>query len=151
MNLRALIGSGDRIMLLELPFLLAGLALNALRPSLFSVGGPPPLLRLLSAIILIPGITIWIWSAILILRDVPRGKLITRGPYALVKHPLYTGVALLVAPWVGFLLDSWLGVPLGALLYVGSRLFSPLEEQTLAREFGSAWDEYCRRVKLPRL
>jgi Isoprenylcysteine carboxyl methyltransferase (ICMT) family. len=47
---------------------------------------------------LIPGVTIWIWSVVLILTKVPRGELITSGPYALVKHPIYTGVALLVLP-----------------------------------------------------
>jgi protein-S-isoprenylcysteine O-methyltransferase Ste14 len=51
---------------------------------------------------LLSGVTIWIWSAVLILTKVPQKKLITYGPYAFVKHPLYTGVAFLVLPWVGF-------------------------------------------------
>jgi protein-S-isoprenylcysteine O-methyltransferase Ste14 len=70
-------------------------------------------------------------------------------PYALVKHPLYTGVALLVIPWVGFLLDSWLGVVIGIVLYIGSRRFAPVEEHALARQFGPVWDTYCEKVILP--
>ena len=151
MGLRILVGSGDRIGLFTLPFLLIGLTANVLRPSVFTVGGPPELLKIASAIVLIPGITIWIWSVVLIVTRVPQGKLITDGPYALVKHPLYTGVALLVVPWLGFLLDTWLGAALGVVLYIGSRLFSPLEEKTLAREFGAAWDEYGKKVMLPWL
>jgi hypothetical protein len=61
---------------------------------------------------------------------------------------LYTDIAFLVLPWVGLLLGSWLGVPLGIVLYVGSRLFSPQEERLLSETFGASWDEYRRRVKI---
>jgi protein-S-isoprenylcysteine O-methyltransferase Ste14 len=151
MNIKRLTGSADRIVLLTLPFLIIGLVLNILRPSLFSVGGPPMTLKALSIIILIPGVAIWIWSVVLILTEVPRKKLITGGPYAIVKHPLYTGVALLVLPWIGLLLNTWLGVLIGIILYVASRIFSPEEERTLSRAFGAAWDEYCDKVKIPWL
>jgi protein-S-isoprenylcysteine O-methyltransferase Ste14 len=150
-SLRALVGSGDRIGLLTLPFLAIGLVLNVLSPSSFSVGGPSTALGVLSAIILIPGIANWIWSAVLILTRVPKRKLITDGPYSLVKHPLYTGMALLVLPWAGFLLNTWLGVLIGIVVYVGSRVSSPEEERTLAKTFGAGWDEYCSRVKMPWL
>lgn len=151
MQLRTLVGSGDRIGMLTLPFLIVGVILNILFPSLFSVGGPSTTLKLISVIMLIPGVTIWIWSAVLILTKVPQGELITTGPYALVKHPLYTGVALLVLPWIGFLLNSWLGAVIGAIVYIGSRLFSPEEEKALSNTFGATWDEYCNRVVIPWL
>lgn len=151
MNLKRLMGSGDKIMLLTLPFLVIGLILNIWRPALFAVGGPSPALRVLSIVLLVPGLIIWLWSVVLILTRVPRQELITGGPYALVKHPLYTSVALLVLPWVGFLLNSWLGLLLGIILYIASRLFAPQEERDLSRLFGTAWDEYDRRVMIPWL
>jgi protein-S-isoprenylcysteine O-methyltransferase Ste14 len=151
MKLKVLIGSGDRIMLLTSPFLIVGLTLNILFPSLFSVGGPPMVLRVISIVILIPGVTIWIWSVVLLLTRIPRGELITDGPYSLVKHPLYTGVAFLVLPWLGFLFNTWLGVVVGIVLYVASRLFSPEEEKALSQAFGTTWDEYCNRVAIPWL
>jgi protein-S-isoprenylcysteine O-methyltransferase Ste14 len=126
----------------------AGVLLNLANPSIFSVGGPPVWLRLVSIAILVPGLAIWVWSAILILSNVPRGRLITTGPYAWVRHPLYTAVALLVLPWVGFLLDTWLGVRIGAVLYVWSRTFAPAEEAALSLSFGDAWREYTRSVRL---
>lgn len=150
-KLRVLVGSGDKIALFTLPFLVAGLALNTWAPSFFSVGGPPPALSVLSVILLIPGIGTWLWSVVLILTRVPRGELITSGPYSVIKHPLYTSVALLVLPWVGFLLDTWLGALLGVVLYAGSRMFSPEEERTLAKTFGRAWDGYRAHVKIPWL
>lgn len=151
MKLKILVGSGRRIGLLTLPFLVAGLILNILFPSVFRVGGPPTALGVISIVILIPGVTIWIWSVVLILTKVPKHELITSGPYALVRHPLYTGVALLVLPWVGFLLNTWLGVVIGVVVYIGSRVFSRDEEEILAKIFGAAWDDYRTTVKLPWL
>ena len=151
MNLKKLVGSGDRIMLLTLPVLIIGLVLNILRPSLFSVGGPPVWLKVLSIVMLIPGVILWLWSVVLILTRVPRNELITDGPYALVKHPLYTSVALLVLPWVGFLLDTWLGALIGIVLYLASRRFAPEEERTLSKAFGAAWDKYSGQEKIPWL
>jgi len=151
MKLKVLVGSGDKIGLLTFPFLIVGLILNIMKPSFFDVGGPANVLKAVSIIMLIPGIIIWFWSAVLILAKVPQKKLITNGPYSLVKHPLYTGVALLVLPWLGFLFNTWLGVLIGIVLYIGSRLFSPAEEQILSKTFGAAWDEYCHKVKIPWL
>jgi protein-S-isoprenylcysteine O-methyltransferase Ste14 len=148
MKLKVLVGSGEKIGLFTLPFLILGLILNIMMPSVFSVGGPPIFLKVISVIILIPGLTNWIWSVILILTKVPQKKLITNGPYALVKHPLYTGVALLVLPWIGFLLNTWLGVLIGIILYIGSRIFSPDEEKILSKIFGTTWDEYRKKVKI---
>src|SRR6266581_6747635 len=118
MDLKRLVGSGDRIGLFTLPFVVAGLALNIAHPALFDVGGPPAVLAAISVAVLVGGITIWIWSVVLILTKVPRGELITNGPYSLVKHPLYTSVALLVLPWIGLLLSTWLGAAMGIALYV---------------------------------
>lgn len=151
MNLKVLIGSGDKIVLLILPILLIGIIMNMLSPSFISVGGPPPALTAIFVLVLLAGIAVWVWSAISILIKVPRNELITTGPYSLVKHPLYTGVAFLVLPWLGFLLNSWLGLVIGCTLYLGSRIFSPEEEKILSQTFGPAWDTYCSKVKIPWL
>jgi protein-S-isoprenylcysteine O-methyltransferase Ste14 len=150
-SLRTLIGSGDRIGLFTLPFLIVGLIVNIAYPSLFDVGGPPPILRVVSIAVLAVGVAIWAWSVMLIVTHVPRGELITTGPYALVKHPLYTGVALLVLPWLGFLLNTGLGALLGLVMYVGSKRYAPAEEAALSKAFGGAWTEYANGVMMPWL
>ncbi len=151
MNLSRLTGSGDKIGIFTLPFLAIGLILNSIFPSSFSVGGPSNVLTVTSILILIPGVVVWGWSIVLILKRVPRNELITTGPYALVKHPLYTNAALLILPWIGFLFNTWLGVLVGAAIYVGSRVFSREEEKALSKEFGTAWDEYLKQVRIPWL
>jgi protein-S-isoprenylcysteine O-methyltransferase Ste14 len=151
MGLKALVGSGDRIALIVLPAFVVGLILSVAFPGLFAIDASMETLRLVSIVVLIPGVAIWAWSAVLILRHVPRGELITNGPYALVKHPLYTAVALLVLPWIGFLLGTWLGVVIGAVLYVAARFYAPEEEAALAKAFGARWEAYLGTVKLPWL
>ncbi len=151
MKLRALIGSGDKIALFMLPSVLLGVVLNVLRPGWFDVGGPPVWLRLVALGMLVPGVVVWAWSVGLIATKARRGELITTGPFALVEHPLYTGVALLVLPAIGFLLDSWLGAALGLVMYLGARIYAPEEEHILARTFGAAWEAYCKRVTVPWL
>lgn len=150
-GLARLVGVGDRIGLVVGPVLLIGLVANVARPSTFSVGGPPDLLRIASVALLVPGLVVWLWSAALILLRVPRDELITSGPFRIVRHPLYTGVALLVLPWAGFLLNSWLGLLVGLVLYGASRWFSPREEAELAARFGPAWERYATSVLLPWL
>lgn len=151
MKLKVLVGNGKKIGLLTLPFLVTGLILNIVNPSLFTVGGPSIALKVISIIILIPGVINWLWSVVLILTKVPRKELITNGPYSLVKHPLYAGVALLVLPWLGFLLNTWLGALIGIVVYIGCRIFAPEEEKILSKIFGTKWDEYSKNVKIPWL
>ena len=150
-ELRRLIGSGDRIMLVTAPVLVIGVVLNLAMPAVFRVGGPPEWLRAVSLVALAIGVVAWAWSAVLILTRVPRHELITSGPFTVVRHPLYTAVALLVLPWAGFLLDTWLGLVVGLVLYAASRAFSPREEAELAGTFGPAWRRYRESVLIPWL
>jgi len=150
MDIRNLVGAGDRIATLTLPFAVAGIAANVLWPSIFRAElGPAGMI--LGVVLVSAGVPLWLTSVVQILVLVPRGKLITRGPFALVRHPLYTSVALLVLPGVGLLFDSWLGVELGLVLYLASRRFAPSEERELAARFPQEYAAYRRRVLLPWL
>jgi protein-S-isoprenylcysteine O-methyltransferase Ste14 len=150
-GVRKLVGSGDRIALFTLPVVAVGLALYASDPSRFTVDGSSRTARVAAGIVLAGGVAIWAWSVGLILAKVPKGELITTGPYAIVKHPLYTSVGLLVLPPVGFLLGAWLGALIGITVYAGSRIFAPAEEAELSAAFGEEWEAYRRGVKLPWL
>jgi protein-S-isoprenylcysteine O-methyltransferase Ste14 len=150
MKLRVLVGAGDRVMGLTLPFIAVGAAANLVWPSVFRMGFERA--GLVAGIVMLAiGIPIWLTSVVQILTQVPKKRLITTGPYALMLHPLYTSVALLVFPGVGFLIDTWLGPALGVILYVSSRIFSGAEEQLLASLFPREYPAYRARVLLPWL
>ncbi|MEW6280708.1 MAG: isoprenylcysteine carboxylmethyltransferase family protein, partial [Candidatus Eremiobacterota bacterium] len=86
--------------------------------------------------------------------------LVTAGPYAHVRNPLYVGnllngMAVAVAASGGFPLPSQvllLGTCLSILLFVYGMII-PLEEGYLAEQHGECYRDYCRKVPaiMPRL
>ena len=77
-------------------------------------------------------------------------RLITTGPYAFIRHPMY--LAVITAGIGGLLLYRTWAMLLFAVAMFGLIVRGRREEQALAAEFGAAWAEYCRRVPawLPR-
>lgn len=78
----------------------------------------------------------------------PDHELITTGPYAIVRHPMY---AALLTMGVGFALAANSAVTLGVavLFTVPFTLHTYIEEQLFVKHFGDEWREYAARV--PRL
>lgn len=142
-------GSGRKIGAFSLPFFVIGITINYFYPQIFRIDGSSGPLFWISILFLLLGVINWAWSVILILIKVPRKELITTGPFSLVKHPLYVGFVFLIIPWAGFLLNSWLGIVLGLVLYIAIRIFAPKEEQILSKIFGKDWDDYTKKVILP--
>jgi len=148
--LKLLTGSGDKIGPFVLPFIILGFLLNFLFPSLFTLP-KSHLLNIFSLILLILGLIVCLWSQLLILIKVPKKQLITTGPYVLVKHPLYTGASFLVLPALGCILNNWLGLLFGIILYIATRMYRPEEEKRMNKEFGEEYEKYSKGVLLPWL
>lgn len=85
------------------------------------------------------------WS--LVARTREDHDLVTWGPFALVRHPIYTALfAWLVAMAIGF--GHWHGLILGVPLYwIGTMIRVVREERLLRAQFGGAYDAYAARVK----
>lgn len=73
-------------------------------------------------------------------------QLITSGPYAIVRHPMYFGL-FLAALGALLIYFTWTAVYFAC--------FAPLtlirahrEETALSEEFGEQWKEYCQRVPM---
>lgn len=107
------------------------------------------------ALLYLPGLALVLWGRLALGRNyfVSTGlgaqlfadqQLVTSGPYAFVRHPMYVGLAL--AAWGALLIYfTWTTVYFAVfapLLFLRARR----EEQALAAEFGEQWQAYCKRV-----
>jgi len=84
------------------------------------------------------------WSQVVAIKE--GHQLITSGPYAFVRHPIYSGLLL------GFVgsavaLGQWRGLLAVALVFGVLRSKLRLEEKWLRVQFGDSYDSYCRRVR----
>jgi protein-S-isoprenylcysteine O-methyltransferase Ste14 len=90
------------------------------------------------------------WSARVTLKE--DHQLILSGPYARVRHPIYSGL-LLAMVGTALFVGEWRALVGVALVFVAHWLKARREEALLAGQFGSAYEEYRKRTGslLPRL
>jgi protein-S-isoprenylcysteine O-methyltransferase Ste14 len=90
------------------------------------------------------------WSGTVALRA--GHELIRTGPYARIRHPIYTGM-LLALTGTALAIGGWRAVVAFAILLAGFVYKSRREEALLAGQFGAAFEEHRRRTGffLPRI
>jgi protein-S-isoprenylcysteine O-methyltransferase Ste14 len=77
----------------------------------------------------------------------PAGALVTSGPYAFTRNPMYVSLALLTIAFALFLNSWWIAILLiPALLAVQQMVMVP-EERYLRRRFGAEYEAYMLRVR----
>lgn len=114
------------------------------------------------SLLYIPGMSLSLWARLALGKNyfVSTGlgaqvfanqQLVTNGPFAIVRHPMYAGIILsafgsllIYATWTTLFFACF-----GPFLIFRARR----EESVLAVEFGELWQEYCKRVPafLPRI
>ena len=112
----------------------------------------PVWLRGIGALFLLAGGISGTWGVVALGRNltaVPKpiedGQLVTAGPYAFVRHPIYTGIILGTLGWA-LLRSNLLGVALALAAFVFFDLKSRQEERWLAEAY-AGYPEYQRRVR----
>lgn len=80
-------------------------------------------------------------------------RLITGGPYAYVRNPIYLASIFLGLGMVGLLGDPWMLVPYLAVFVFLYASIVPAEEEFLQAQFGEEYRRYCAHVPrmIPRL
>ena len=84
-----------------------------------------------------------LWSGFVTLKEGHR--VIDTGPYALVRHPIYSGV-ILAAIGSAVVIDKWRCVVGVGLVVIGYCLKAGREEAMLSRQFGDAFEEHRRHT-----
>lgn len=112
----------------------------------------PTWVRGLGGLILIGGGIMGTWGVLALgknLTAVPRpiegGQLVTTGPYAFVRHPIYSGIILGTLGWA-LLRSNLLGVALALAAFVFFDLKSRREERWLVEAYDE-YPAYQRRVR----
>jgi protein-S-isoprenylcysteine O-methyltransferase Ste14 len=118
-------------------------------------GTPEPSLpRIIASMILAPIGTIFGWLAarhlgkqLRILAGLyPDHELVRTGPYAIVRHPIYLSLFLMMLA-AGLLFARWPLLLLGIVLYIGGTEIRIRSEEGLLRSrFGKEFEDYQRRV-----
>ena len=108
----------------------------------------------LGALLLFPGLGLALWGRLVLgkMYNVSSAlgaqlyadqQLITHGPYAIVRNPMYVGI---IAATLGGLLIYRTWSLVFALTFFGLVIRARREEQVLAAEFGQQWADYCQQV-----
>ena len=73
-------------------------------------------------------------------------KLVTEGPYAHIRNPIYTGMlGMLIA--TGLATEHWIAMPIAAVIFwIGLVIRVRTEEKLLRAAFGQEFDDYAKRV-----
>ena len=131
------------------PFLMVAVAWFLLMAG--SAGGsehPSAVLAILGGVLAALGMSLWVWAFATIPSlssghyVLPEQQLVTRGPYALVRHPIYLAVLLL---WLAVAAASaCFSVLAITLLYVAPVyfLYSRSEERMMLAHFGAPYQLY---------
>ena len=83
------------------------------------------------------------WSARITLKE--DHQLIRTGPYAHLRHPIYSGIDL-AAVGGALAIDQWRCVAGVGLIVLGYWIKARREESMLAAQFGEAFAEHCRHT-----
>jgi protein-S-isoprenylcysteine O-methyltransferase Ste14 len=108
---------------------------------------------ILADVVTLLGMTIMIWSRKTLGKNWSANvtqkeghELITTGPYAYVRHPIYSGLVLMILG-IAIYTGSLLWLILSILFFFGARYKAHKEEKLLLEIFPTEYLEYKKRVK----
>jgi Putative protein-S-isoprenylcysteine methyltransferase len=100
----------------------------------------------LGALFLIVGVPFWLLSAGMFLLAWSRGRLETRGPFAVMLNPVYGSWIVFVIPGISLVLNWWPILLTSVVMYAAQRVFIHEEDDALRERFGGEYEEYRKSV-----
>ena len=105
------------------------------------------LLFILGLGLLVVGITCYVSSLRKFNAGYKNGELVTTGPYAVVRHPIYTAWILLICPGAILFFRSWLMLFIPLIAYISFKFLIHEEDKYLENKFGQEYLDYRKKVK----
>jgi protein-S-isoprenylcysteine O-methyltransferase Ste14 len=109
--------------------------------------------------ILYGGMGLFLWAGVHLRGAIAGGvtprldRLVTRGPFRMVRHPVYVGMVIAMVG-ASIVTRSAVGLLLAFVVFLPLEIHrARLEEQALEERFGSEWREYAARTGpfIPRI
>jgi len=141
-----IVGQGGKIILFMLPTLIAAILSHAYYPEIAAFPESVSFIKPAGYVFLIPGLVLWASAVIQLLIGFPKGHLVTKGAYSVVRNPIYSSVTFFILPAVALLTLTWVYLVPAVFLYVGVMIFIGVEERQLTEAFGKQYGDYLTRV-----
>ncbi len=140
-------GAGPSIMApLFVTFAIAAWISYAYRPMFNYPLVPAEWALALGAVFLLAGVPFWLLSTGMFLLAYFRGRLETRGPFAVMPNPIYGSWIVFVIPGISLVLNWWPILLTSVVMYAAQRMFIHVEDDALRQKFGRQYDEYRKKV-----
>jgi protein-S-isoprenylcysteine O-methyltransferase Ste14 len=115
---------------------------------------PRELIRIKSAVMIGLGLMLMVWSSstlnrarTTVLPHRASTALVTSGPFAVSRNPIYIGNTLILAGFAGIANSAWYYLAAAVALFLVDRLAVRPEEAHLAARFPEEWAAYVARVR----
>jgi protein-S-isoprenylcysteine O-methyltransferase Ste14 len=136
-------GIGPRLALMCLPYIALSLVLMARYPEFMNLSVLDSIIaRTAGYAWLVLGVAFWTYSAVTFLKGFSNGRLITWGPYAICRNPIYASMIVFMIPALALIFHSGLLFSVAIVLYIGFKLSIHGEKIILRRTFHEAYDIY---------
>jgi protein-S-isoprenylcysteine O-methyltransferase Ste14 len=142
-----LFGCGPKLALLSLPYVILSLIVLYRYPDFFDLKFLHIyFVMILGFVWLGLGIIFWIYAAIFFLNNFKPGMLITKGPFALCRNPIYSSIIVFIVPSLGLIFHSGLIISISVVLYIGFKISIHGETTILRRIFGEEYEVFEKSV-----
>jgi protein-S-isoprenylcysteine O-methyltransferase Ste14 len=142
-----LFGCGPKLALMCMPYVILSFIVMYKYPEFLDLGFLDlPLVRVIGFAWLGLGVIFWIYSAIFFLKYFKPGKLITQGPFALCRNPIYSSIIVFIIPSLALIFHSGLTFTISLVLYIGFVISIHGEVNVLRRIFGDEYEKYEKSV-----
>lgn len=140
-------GVGPRLVITTLPVVALASIIMYKDPSFLvmeSLGNPTA--TIVGSAWMALGLVFFILSAITFARGFKKGQLVTHGPFALCRNPIYASFIVFLVPALAIILKSGLILAVDIALYVNFKVLIREENISLKRIFGQEYEQYAKRV-----
>jgi protein-S-isoprenylcysteine O-methyltransferase Ste14 len=146
-NKMTLLGVAPKIALIFFPYLTFTIILQIIRPDIFAITQVPHLAcAVLGTVLIIVGGILWALSGRTIQNAFKEGKLLTKGVYGIVRHPMYSGIIVFFSSGIALVSRSWTMLTAPFVGYIIFKLLIKEEEKYLERKFGQEYLDYTSKV-----